>query len=240
MPIRVGNVAAWLRARPRPELVIYDCDGVLIDSEMLCNRVVSDILGELGWPISPEECQDRFIGLSFYAMQPLIESRIGRALGATWVDGVVERVSAAMALEVEPVPGAQAALEATSALGLPWRVASNSSHIEMEAKFGRTGLAHLVAGRVHSAVDVIARGGQGKPAPDLFLAAASAEGVPPHTCLVIEDSVPGVTAAIAAGMACLGFSPHGDGASLRAAGAILFHAMTDLPDLLRAAVETNA
>jgi beta-phosphoglucomutase-like phosphatase (HAD superfamily) len=231
------EAAAFLRARRRPlELVIFDCDGVLIDSEALCNRVVAEILTEDGWAMTAEECEQRFIGMSFYAMQPEIEARLGRSLGDDWVDRVVTQVTEAMAHEVEPMSGAREALEATTALGLPWRIASNSSHIEMDAKFGRAGWMELVAGRTHSAVDVIALGGAGKPAPDVFLAAATAEAVPAAHCLVIEDSVHGAIAARAAGMDCLGLARHHDGADLRAAGAVVFRSMHDIPDLLRAAL----
>jgi len=218
-------------------LVIFDCDGVLIDSEAICNRVVAAILTEAGWAMTAEESHARFIGQSFYDMQPLVETHLGRRLGLDWVDTVVSRVTAAMADEVEMVPGAREALDAVTAMGLAWRVASNSSHVEMDAKFRRTGLLDLVAGRVHSAVDVIARGGAGKPAPDVYLAAAAAEGVPPHACLAIEDSVAGVRAAIAAGMTCYGLSPDHDGAHLRAAGAEPFQSMHAIPDLLRARLE---
>ncbi len=218
-------------------LVIFDCDGVLIDSEGICNRIVAAMLTEIGWPMTADESHTRFIGLSFYDMQPRIEAHLGRGLGVDWVDTVVSRVTAAMADEVEMVPGARLALDSVTAMGLPWRVASNSSHVEMDAKFRRTGLLDLVAGRVHSAVDVIARGGAGKPAPDVYLAAAAAEGVPPHTCLAIEDSVAGARAAVAAGMTCYGYSPDDDGAHLRAAGAEPFRSMHAIPDLLRAAME---
>jgi beta-phosphoglucomutase-like phosphatase (HAD superfamily) len=188
-----GEAATFLKARRRPlELVIFDCDGVLIDSEALCNRLVAEILTADGWKMTAEECEYRFIGMSFHAMQPVIETHLGRSLGEDWVNRIVAVVTEAMAREVEPVPGARAALEATTAQGLRWRIASNSSHIEMEAKFGRAGWMDLVAGRLHSAVDVIAVGGAGKPAPDVFLAAAAAEGTAPAHCLVIEDSVPGV------------------------------------------------
>ncbi len=225
---------AFLRARGRPpELVIFDCDGVLIDSEALCNRLVAESLTADGWPMTPEECEHRFIGMSFHAMRPIVEARLGRSLGDDWVDRIVATVTAAMAHEVEPVPGAQEALEATGRLGLRWRIASNSSHTEMDAKFGRAGWSHLVAGRVHSAVDAIALGGLGKPAPDVFLAAAAAEGVARDRCLVVEDSVAGATAARAAGMDCLGLVRHGDTAALRAAGAIPFRSMYDIPGLLR-------
>jgi HAD superfamily hydrolase (TIGR01509 family) len=229
--------AAYLRARQRPlELVIFDCDGVLIDSEPLCNRVIAEILTQDGWPMTAAECEARFVGMSFYTMQPVIEARLGRPLGEDWIDRVVAVVTEAMAREVEPVAGAQQALDAVMAMGLKWRVASNSSHVEMAAKFRRAGWLELTAGRTHSAVDLIARGGAGKPAPDLYLAAAAAEAVAPEHCLVIEDSVHGVTAARAAGMDCLGFVPHGDGMALRAAGAIPFHSMHDVPALLRTAL----
>jgi HAD superfamily hydrolase (TIGR01509 family) len=232
------EAAAFLRARRRPlEMVIFDCDGVLIDSEGLCNRVVAEILTEEGWPMTGGECEHLFVGMSFYAMQPMIEARLGRKLGSDWVDRVVDIVTEAMAREAEPMPGALEAIHAVTALDLRWRVASNSSHLEMNAKFGRCGWSDLVAGRLHSSVDVIALGGAGKPAPDVYLATAAAVSVRPMHCLVIEDSVHGVTAARAAGMDCLGFAPRGDGQALRAAGAIPFRSMHDLPRLLRAALE---
>jgi beta-phosphoglucomutase-like phosphatase (HAD superfamily) len=227
---------AFLAGRTRPlRLVVFDCDGVLIDSESLCDRVTAASLTKLGWTISAEECHRRFIGLSFYDMVPLIESHIGRAIGTAWVDSMVAHLSVVLAEEVEPIPGAWDALTGTTALGLPWRIASNSSHTEMAAKFTRVGWNDLVRGRIHSAAEIIARGGRGKPAPDVFLEAAAAEGVDAACCLVIEDSVAGVTAAQAAGMACLGFSPDNDGAALRAAGAMPFRTMHAIPTLLRAA-----
>lgn len=223
--------------RVRLGLVIFDCDGVLIDSESLCDRVVAAELTALGWPMTAEESGRNFLGLSFQDMCPLIEARIGRVLPSGWVVALTAKVAATMAAEVEMMTGARAVLEATTALGVAWRVASNSSHQEMAAKFGRTGLDDLVAGRVHSSEDMIARGQRGKPAPDLFLAAAG--NVPPEACVVIEDSLHGVRAAQAAGMQCLGFSPHGDGAHLAAAGAVPFHDLNLLPALFRAALEAG-
>jgi HAD superfamily hydrolase (TIGR01509 family) len=219
------------------ELVIFDCDGVLIDSEALCDRVVAAELTALGWALSAEECGQRFIGMSFYDMCPVIEAHLGRSLPHDWVGAVVAKVASTMAVEVEAMPGARTVLETMDDIGLAWRVASNSSHLEMQAKFGRTGLLPLVSGRLHSADDVIAWGGRGKPAPDLFLAAAS--GVPPDACLVIEDSLHGVRAAAAAGMQCLGFSRHDAGERLVAGGAVPFHDLIDLPALFRAALETG-
>ena len=230
-----AEALGFLTARTDPlRMVIFDCDGVLIDSEALCDRVVAASLTELGWPISPEDCHRRFIGWSFNDMIPVIEAQIGRPIGIAWVHGLVARVSEVFALEVEPIPGAMEALAGVTALSLPWRVASNSSHTEMAAKFSRVGWTTLMQGRVHSAAEIIGRGGRGKPAPDVFLEAAVAEGIPPAHCLVIEDSVAGARAAQAAGMACLGYSPDHDGAALREAGAMPFRPMQAIPDLLRA------
>lgn len=223
-----------VHVQPKPiGLVIFDCDGVLIDSEALCDRVISAQLQRVGWTISPAECHRLFLGLTFADIRDAAEAHLKRQLEVNWIETVVQRVTSVMAEEAELIPDARAALEATSALGLPFRIASNSSHTEMAAKFFRTGLSELVEGRIHSAYDMIAIGKRGKPAPDLFLAAASAEGVMPDSCVVIEDSLPGVRAAVAAGMRCFGFNPEGDGSALQRAGALPFPAMSALPELLR-------
>jgi HAD superfamily hydrolase (TIGR01509 family) len=226
------TAVAFLRARRHPlQLVIFDCDGVLVDSEAASNRVAAQMLAAEGWVMTEEEADRRFIGFSFGAVQTIAEAHLGRSLGPDWVARVVAKVIEVMRLEAEPIPGARKALEAVTALGLPWRIASNSSHGEMDAKFGRIGWLDLVFGRVHSAAGLKA-----KPAPDVFLTAASAEGIEPAYCLVIEDSVAGAAAARAAGMDCLGLVHHGDGAALRAVGAVPFRSMHDLPMLLREAV----
>ncbi len=210
-------------------LVIFDCDGVLVDSEPVSNRVVAAECTALGWPMTTAEATAQFVGLRLSDMPPIIEARLGRPALDGWPAGWVEqlrgRIIAALAREVEPMPGAASALRGVAALGVPYRVASNSSHEEMDVKFARTGLAALVEGRVHSARDVAA----GKPAPDLFLAAAAAEGVAPGACLVVEDSVPGVRGARAAGMACLGLAAHGDGAAaLAAEGAVPIRSLAEV------------
>jgi HAD superfamily hydrolase (TIGR01509 family) len=216
-----------------PRLVIFDCDGVLIDSEALCDRVVSAALSEAGWPVSAEECHRRFLGLTFADIAAAAEAHLRRPLGADWISRLVERVTRVMAAEADPIPGARQALEATTELGLPWRIASNSSRLEMAAKFARAGLNDLVEGRIHSAYDLMEEGLPGKPAPHLFLRAAAAEGVPPEACLVIEDSLAGVRAAVAAGMTCLGLSAEGEDAHLRQAGAVPLRSMFALPGVLR-------
>lgn len=218
-----------MRRRTVPlRLVIFDCDGVLVDSEPVSNRLVSGELARLGWVLTPEAAGDVFLGMTLTNMVPVIEAQLGRAVPQGWKQMIMTRMLEAMAAEAVPIPGAVEALRGVARLGLAWRVASNSSHDEMRVKFGRIGIGDLVAGRVHSHRDV----NKGKPAPDLFLATAEAEGVRPAECVVVEDSVPGAQAAAAAGMDCLGYAPHSDGAALRAAGAVPFGSMFDLPGLL--------
>ncbi len=226
-----------LQARRDPlRLVIFDCDGVLIDSEPIADRVVAEELAAIGWPITQAEVHTRFLGMRTAEMPPIIETRLGRSLPEGWVGHVTQRMVDAMAQEAALMPGAIEALDAADALGLDWRVASNSGPRQLAAKFARTHLTERVAGRVFSANAIVAAGGRGKPAPDIFLAAAANAGCASATCLVIEDSALGVRGAVAADMQCLGFDPAGDGSHLVAEGAVPFHSMFDLPDLLRIAV----
>lgn len=223
-----------LRARRVPlRLVIFDCDGVLVDSEPTVNRVVAAELTRLGWPMTGAESQVLFLGLDLRTMMPLIEAHLHRPLPPQWELRMEQRLVAALGEDVALIPGAEKALTETTRLGLPWRIASNSSHAELQAKFKGNGLLDRVTGRLHSHHDVA----HGKPAPDLYLAAAAAEAVAPEACLVIEDSAPGAHAAKAAGMTCLGLCPDGDSAHLIAEGAAPFPSMHELPTLLRVALE---
>lgn len=217
-------------------LVIFDCDGVLVDSEGAANRLVAAEVTALGWPMTVEQSLEHFMGMTLGDMAPVIERHLGRPLPREWPDRLRDRMLDVLAREVEPMPGAAAVLRGVAALGLPYRVASNSSHAEMAVKFPRCGLDALVAGRVHSARDVA----RGKPAPDVYLLAAAAEGVPPAACLVVEDSVPGTEAAVAAGMAVLGLAPHGDGADLAALGARVIRSLDEVVPIARAAMRAAA
>jgi HAD superfamily hydrolase (TIGR01509 family) len=217
-------------------LVIFDCDGVLIDSEATASRIVAAELTALGWPMDIRTAQHLFLGMTLTDMEPLIATKLGRPIDPGWRSQLMHAIVAAMANEAELVDGAVQALDGADALGLPWRVASNSSHEELAAKFARTGLTARVSGRIHSHKDVA----RGKPAPDLFLAAAAAQRVSPAECLVIEDSVPGTAAARAAGMPCLGYASHNDGASLAAQGATVFRSMHEIPRLLALAAQVPA
>ena len=213
----------------RLELVIFDCDGVLIDSEPVSRRLLAEEARTLGWDMT-EAYAHRFTGLTWSAIQPIYEAETGHALPPAWPVTLQERLIARMAAGVPAMEGAGAVLQATAALGIPYRVASNSSHAEMVEKFSRTGLSPLVAGRVHSARDVA----RGKPAPDLFLAAAHAEGVPPGACLVVEDSVPGMAAAHAAGMRVVALAPDGLPPGLAAPHHVV-RSLAELPALFAAA-----
>ncbi len=202
-----------------PELIIFDCDGVLIDSEGVANTVIAEDLTSLGWPMDATESMRHFMGMSLTDMEPIIEAKIARQLPTEWRPELAQKLVIALGTQSKLIPGAADLLRQVTARGINWRVASNSSDEEMEVKFARTGLAALTQGRTHSAASVIARGGRAKPAPDVFLAAAASAAVPPKRCIVLEDSPLGVTGAVAAGMTCYGFAPHGGGETLLAAGA---------------------
>lgn len=226
---------AVLRARSAPlRMVIYDCDGVLIDSEPIANRVCAEEISKLGWRMTAQESHAEFLGMSLSDMRPIIEARLDRRIAPDWVPYLADRLVQALSQEAVLMDGAEAALRATSALGLDWRIASNSGPDELRAKFARTGLSALVAGRVHSANEVIVRGGRGKPAPDLFLAAAAASGIAPEACVVVEDSLTGIRAAHAAGMTCLAFAPDGDNLALAGLGAACVRSLHHLRDLFGA------
>ena len=208
------------------ELVIFDCDGVLIDSERLAVKVDMLVLRELGWPLTEAEVIERFVGRSNADIQATIERHLGSKLPADWVkrfEPMYERVFTA---ELTPVDGV---LEALDQITLPNCVASSGTHEHLRFRLGLTGLYERFAGRIFSAEEVA----RGKPAPDLFLHAADRMGVPPAACVVVEDSRPGVEAARAAGMRVLAFA-GGLTPAERLAGpnTILFEHMRELPGLL--------
>ena len=228
---------AFLSGRHTPlKLVIFDCDGVLVDSEGIANRILARELSAIGWQMNDQEADQLFLGMTLPGMIPMIEAKIGHKIPADFGENLRVAFEQSLSREAEAIPGAIAALDGVTALGLPWRVASNSSHEEMAVKFARIGILGRVAGRQHSFQDVT----RGKPAPDIFLAAAAAEGVRPGECLVIEDSTTGMRAARAAGMDCLAYAPHGGDEAFRALGAVPFKPMQDLPRLLALAIRGTA
>jgi HAD superfamily hydrolase (TIGR01509 family) len=213
-------------ARPPVELVILDCDGVLIDSERLAVKVDVLVLRELGWPLSEAEVIERFVGRSDRDTQAAIEAHLGRTLPADWGDHAEQLYRQAFAAELVPVAGITDALDCIT---LPTCVASSGTHEHLRYTLGLTGLYERFAGRIFSAEDVA----RGKPAPDLFLHAAEAMGVEAAGCVVVEDSRPGVAAARAAGMRALAFTGGLSPSDLlEGPNTVLFDDMRELPRIL--------
>ena len=209
------------------DLVIFDCDGVLVDTEPLANRVFTAALNEIGLAVTYEEvCRD-FIGLSLPRCVEIVETRRGEPLPAGFIEELQSRTFDAFERELQPVPGIHEALRRIS---IPLCVASSGDHEKMRLTLGLTGLLPHFEGRMFSAMDVE----RGKPHPDLFLRAALEMGAAPARCAVVEDSLPGVRAAVAAGMAVFGYTASAAAGPLKEAGATVFLEMAALPELLEA------
>jgi HAD superfamily hydrolase (TIGR01509 family) len=182
-----------------PDLLIFDCDGVLIDSEAIACRADSACLADVGVTISAEEIMERYLGISAATMCSDIEQRYGLALPDGFVGTLHRRVAEVFDAELIAMPGVEMLLR-----DLPLRrcVASSSAPERLRHSLAITGLLHYFGPHIFSATQVA----RGKPAPDLFLLAANAMRVVPASCVVVEDSVPGVQAAVAAGMRAIGFA----------------------------------
>ena len=214
--------------RPAParfELVIFDCDGVLIDSEPIANRLLAECLTEIGLPTTPEQSFERYHGMSYPACFAKIEQELGRKLPPDFEAEHWRRLEHLLARELEAVPFV---LDALARIRTPACVASNGRRSTMHKTLAKTGLIARFDGRIFSADDVA----RPKPAPDLFLHAASRMGADPARCAVVEDSPHGVAAGVAAGMAVFGYAAQTDAAVLAAAGARVFRDMRALPELL--------
>jgi HAD superfamily hydrolase (TIGR01509 family) len=215
----------------RPSLVIFDCDGVLIDSETIACRVDAECLTEIGFPTTAAFIQEHFVGVSSRAMFEQLEKTHGRSLPEGFADMLKQRLHAAFDTELEPIAGVADLLPC---IGIKVCVASSSHPERLRHTLGLTGLWPHFDPNVFSATMVR----NGKPAPDLFLHAADRMGAAPCDCVVVEDSRAGVSAGRAAGMRVLGFTGGSHckpdhGARLRAAGAdAVFDDMRQLPELL--------
>ena len=210
------------------ELVIFDCDGVLVDSERIAVRVEAGFLHELGWPLSEAEIVEQFLGRTDEFMDDAIEAQLGSRLPDDWKDQFHRRYREAFAAELVPVDGI---VEALDQLTVPTCVASGGSHGKLRFTLGHTGLYQRFEGRIFSGYEVA----NGKPAPDLFLHAAARMGAEPSRCAVVEDSRYGVQAARAAGMRAFGYAggltpPE----RLEGDATVVFGRMRDLPRLLAA------
>lgn len=208
------------------DLLIFDCDGVLVDSEPIANRVLNEELRALGLDIGLAESTRAFTGLSMTSCVALIERMLGAPVPEDFVAGLRQRTSEAFRGRLRPVVGIEALL---GRLEVPFCLASSSSHARIRASLDETGLRRwFPRGAIFSAEDVE----RGKPAPDLFLHAARRHGCPPEGCTVVEDSVPGVAAAMAAGMRVYGYAQRTPPRLLEAAGATVVTCMTELAGIL--------
>jgi HAD superfamily hydrolase (TIGR01509 family) len=212
-------------------LVIFDCDGVLVDSEPLANASFSRALKPHGLDWSVEETMRRLMGRSLKSCVEIVEAELGRKLPADFVEKMqAVTYQSFRDAPLQPVAGVKEAVLALQAAGLATCVASSGSVDKMRFTLGLTGLWDLFGGRVFSASQVP----RGKPFPDLFLHAAQSTREQPADCIVVEDSVPGIQAARAAGMRALAYAgaPHADREGLAAAGGSVFTDMAQLPELV--------
>ena len=210
-----------------PKLVIFDCDGVVVDSEPLTLQLIRDDLAARGLPLDLTKTTDLFMG-STIAGAGAQAREMGADIPEDWVDLIYDKVFAALARKVESIPGIVAVLDRLDRQGIAYAIGSNGPHRKMEITLARCGLAARFAGRTYSREDVAAP----KPAPDVYLLAASQAGVAPQDCVVIEDSATGAQAAVAAGMAVFGFARETPRAKFEGLTELLFDDMGQLPALL--------
>jgi HAD superfamily hydrolase (TIGR01509 family) len=211
---------------PDFDLVIFDCDGVLVDSEVIAVEIDKKVLAEFGWHLSIDEIIDRFLGTSSASFAAQVEEHLGHPLPEDWESTYDRWYFEAFERELQPVAGIADALDLIDAATC---VASSGSHDKLRMTLGHTGLLPRFEGRIFSASEVE----NGKPAPDLFLHAADRMGVAPERCVVVEDSKYGVRAALRAGMHVFGYAGGLTPAAwLTDEGATVFTDMADLPRLL--------
>ncbi|MFZ1996903.1 MAG: HAD-IA family hydrolase [Solirubrobacteraceae bacterium] len=224
-----------------PCLVIFDCDGVLVDSERISNAVLADALGTLGLAISAEEAHDRYRGMFLSEIRADAERRLGSPLPPDFMETFERDREDAFTARLAPVPGAAAAVAEVKAMGFDVCVASQGRLAKTEHTLGLTGLRQLFGPEALFSAHSV---GRGKPAPDLFLHAAATMGFAPDRCVVVEDTVIGVQAALAAGMRAIAYAPDSDSdgdhdldrdrdrKAFRAAGVQTVSALDELPALL--------
>lgn len=210
-----------------PEMVLFDCDGVLVDSETLAADVLCANLTRHGLPISRTDFADLFLGGTIMGVADKARE-MGATLPDTWIDDTYEELFSVLAASVEAIEGASQVLDALDAAGIGYAVCSNGPHRKMDITLGRTGLATRLKGRIYSREDVA----RPKPAPDLYLKAAVDAGVAATRCVVIEDSAAGAQAGRAAGMSVFGFAAETPAARLAPVTDAIFSHMDELPALL--------
>jgi len=209
--------------------VLFDCDGVLVDSERLVCRVEAELLTRWGWPLTASEVRAQFQGRSFSSIARSIEQKLAGSLPDDWMYLWAMETAELFRAELCEVRGVRAVLEQLVGQGTPIGVASQSPLPRVRISLGVCDLARFFGTRVFSS-SMVARP---KPAPDLYLYAAAQLGEAPERCIVIEDSATGVRAAVAAGMRVFGYAADADAGALAAAGARPFSDMAELPELIQ-------
>jgi HAD superfamily hydrolase (TIGR01509 family) len=210
-------------------LVVFDCDGVLVDSERLAVSIDVRAIGSLGWPITETEVIELFLGRSEADIFAMVQQHIGHTLPPDWDESWTAEFRRVFDEELEAVPGVAEAIKAVAAEGFQTCVASSGSTEKMRRTLGKTGLWDFFEGRIYSAAQV----DRGKPEPDLFLYAAEQAGIPPARCVVVEDSRYGVAAARAAGMKVVGFAGGITPSAQLATADVVLTDMSDLLETLR-------
>ncbi len=216
------------------EAVLFDCDGVLVDSEHITNGVLRDMLQERGWNLTVAECMSLFVGKTVRDEADLIEQRTGSEVTEDWLTSFRDRRNEALSLYLTAIPDIHDAVHRVHAHhGGRIACASGADRFKVELMLRKLELISYFDGRIFSGYETP----RSKPFPDVYLAAAAALGVDPRRCAVVEDTVVGVTAGVAAGSTVFAYSPatstHVDAQDLLQAGAHhIFTRMTALPDLL--------
>lgn len=207
-----------------PKLVIFDCDGVLVDSEPTANRVLHDILTRQGATLTYAESCAEFTGKNRYAVIAYAEKH-GITLPEKWYDEFYTTSIELLREHCQPIPDVKSVLDTLTTARVPFCVASNGVHPKMRATLSTTGLLPYFEGKAYSGYDVE----HGKPAPDLFLHAAAQFDTDPADCVVVEDSATGLSAAAAAHMPAFAYDPS---PQMELSGATAFKSMKELPKLL--------
>jgi HAD superfamily hydrolase (TIGR01509 family) len=208
--------------------LIFDCDGVLVDSERLVNRVEARVLSRWGWDATPDELGATFKGRAFPEVAASIARHVQRPLPPDWMYDLAMEVADGMRRELREIPGVRSVLDRLRDAGVPLAVASQSALGRVRLSLGVCGLDGYFGAHLYTA-SMVARP---KPAPDVYLHAAAGLGADPSDCIVVEDSPSGVRAACAAGMRVYGYAADEDADALEGAGAIVIRNMAELPERL--------
>ncbi|HXJ33011.1 MAG TPA: HAD-IA family hydrolase [Candidatus Eisenbacteria bacterium] len=218
------------------DLVIFDCDGVLVDSERLINRIESRLFSQVGLDVSPDEARTAFKGRTVAEIVAIAESARGATLPAGWLYDWGMLIALGFVRDLRAVSGVRSVLDRLAAREIPTCVASQAPKVRVELALAVTDLERYFGARAFTASMVP----RAKPLPDLFLYAAAAMGAEPSRCAVVEDSESGVRAAVAAGMTVFGYAADEDAEALARAGAAVFGTMAELPALLESGADAGA